>query len=111
MSLRILLGTAFLEGLCVLLIEIVGARAMAPYFGGTLTVWTAQITATLLFLALGYRLGGDLSRRPASWHLPVLFGAAGLWLLLFPFLRAPLMAEAEMRARWRSEALAILPSP
>ena len=59
---KAILSTAFLEGLCVLIVEIAGARALAPFFGGSLTVWTAQITATLLFLALGYGLGGKLSR-------------------------------------------------
>lgn len=87
----VLLATAFLEGLCVLLVEIVGARAMAPYFGTSLTVWTAQITATLLFLALGYRAGGQLSLRPSAWHLPLLFGTAGLWLILYRWVRVPLM--------------------
>lgn len=87
----VLLVTAFCEGLCVLLIEIVGARAMAPFFGTSLAVWTAQITATLLFLALGYRAGGGLSRRAHGWHLPLLFGVAGAWLFLYRFLRTPLM--------------------
>jgi len=84
---KALLATAFLEGLSVLIVEIAGARALAPYFGSSLHVWTAQITATLLFLALGYGLGGWLTRRPAAWKLPAVFCGAGLWLGLYPFLR------------------------
>jgi len=75
----------------VLIVEIVGARALAPYFGSSLQVWTAQITATLLFLALGYRSGGWLSLRPSPWNLPCLFWTAGLWLVLYPFLRSPML--------------------
>lgn len=86
-----LFATAFLEGISVLIVEIVGARALAPYFGSSLHVWTAQITATLLFLALGYRCGGWLSLRPSPWNLPRLFWAAGLWLVLYPFLRTPIL--------------------
>lgn len=93
MPLPVLLATAFLEGLCVLLIEILGARAMAPYFGSSLGVWTSQITATLLFLALGYRTGGWLSRQARAWHLPLLFGAAGGWLWLARFGRVALMTR------------------
>jgi len=84
---KALLATAFLEGLSVLIVEIAGARALAPYFGSSLHVWTAQITATLLFLALGYGVGGWFSRRPAAWKLPAVFWGAGCWLGLYPFLR------------------------
>lgn len=91
MPLAAIFATAFLEGLCVLVIEILGARALAPYFGGSLIVWTAQITATLLFLALGYRLGGRLARRPGDWQLPALFALAGSWLFLYRLVRIPLM--------------------
>lgn len=83
----LLLATAFCEGLCVLVIEIAGARALAPLYGTSLRVWTAQITATLLFLALGYGLGGKLSRRPRPLMLPGVFWIAGIWLGLYPVLR------------------------
>jgi spermidine synthase len=87
------LVTAFLEGMSVLVVEIAGARALAPFFGTTLQVWTAQITATLLFLALGYGLGGRLSRA-GEGKLPIVLLAAGIWLVLFPFLRAPVLTAA-----------------
>jgi len=79
--------TAFLEGISVLIVEIAGARALAPFYGTSLKVWTAQITATLLFLALGYWFGGWLSRRSGNLKLSLVFLAAGTWLVLFPFLR------------------------
>lgn len=82
-----ILATAFLEGAAVLVVEIAGARALAPFYGTSLTVWTAQITATLLFLALGYGLGGRLSRAAGPLSLPGVFWGAGLWSALFPFMR------------------------
>lgn len=84
-------GTAFLEGTAVLIVEIAGARALAPFYGTSLRVWTAQITATLLFLALGYGAGGWLSRRPGNLSLPMVFFAAGIWLVSFPLLRVPVL--------------------
>src|SRR5687768_8399706 len=69
--------TAFAEGAAVMIVEIAGARALAPYFGTSLRVWTAQITVTLLFLALGYGFGGLLAKRNARWTLPSLFAIAG----------------------------------
>jgi hypothetical protein len=88
---KAILTTAFLEGLSVLIVEIAGARALAPFFGTSLTVWTAQITATLLFLALGYALGGRLSRAGKLSSLPAVFWGAGLWLALYPLLRSPIL--------------------
>ena len=82
-----ILVTAFVEGLCVLVVEIAGARALAPYFGASLQVWTAQITATLLFLALGYGLGGVLCRRGGPRALPSVLWLAGGWLALYPVWR------------------------
>jgi spermidine synthase len=85
-----ILVTAFLEGLSVLVLEIAGARALAPFFGTSLSVWTAMITATLLFLATGYGVGGRLSeRKPEVVHLT--FWGAGGWLLLFPFWRSAVL--------------------
>src|SRR5947199_1903975 len=94
---RAILATAFVEGISVLVVEIAGARALAPYFGSSLYVWTAQITATLLFLALGYGLGGRFSRTPGAWKLPAVFWAAGLWLALYPFLRNSVLGVAAAR--------------
>src|ERR1051326_944662 len=79
--------TALIEGACVIIIEIAGARALAPFFGTSLQVWTAQITATLFFLAIGYGLGGLLARRTRPWTPTVLFGLAGIWMALYPLWR------------------------
>lgn len=45
-------------GAVVLVIEILGAKMLTPWFGSSHFVWTAQITVTLLALAAGYYLGG-----------------------------------------------------
>lgn len=87
-----ILITAFLEGLSVLVVEIAGARALAPYFGASLHVWTAQITATLLFLALGYGMGGLLCRR-GPWALSWVLWIAGAWLALYPVWRNSLLGS------------------
>lgn len=83
--------TAFCEGAIVLVIEILGARAIAPFFGTSLQVWTSQITATLLFLALGYGLGGLLAKITGRWTLPTLFLIAGIWLAMYPLIRTPVL--------------------
>ena len=91
---RWILLTAFLEGLCVLVIEIAGARGIAPYYGTSLRVWTSQITVTLLFLALGYALGGRLSQNERPRALSTVFWAAGAWLVCFAFWRVIVLKAA-----------------
>jgi spermidine synthase len=83
--------TAFLEGASVIIIEIAGARALAPFFGTSLQVWTATITVTLFFLAIGYGLGGVLARRLRGWMLPSLFAIAGFWTALYPVWRTGIL--------------------
>ena len=46
---------AFVSGFCIMTIEMLGARIMAPYFGGSQYVWGSLITIFMLALALGAR--------------------------------------------------------
>ena len=54
---------AFVSGFCIMTIEMLGARILSPYFGGSLSVWGSIITIFMLALALGYLLGGRLSTK------------------------------------------------
>ncbi len=47
-----------LTGASVLILEIVGARLIAPYFGTSTYVWTAMIGVILGALSVGYWIGG-----------------------------------------------------
>ena len=69
---------AFISGFCIMTIEMLGARILSPYFGGSLSVWGSIITIFMLALALGYLLGGRLSTRTPSGATYALFfiGAA-----------------------------------
>lgn len=78
---RFLFVTAALTGGVIMVVEIVGAKLLAPYFGTSHFVWTAQIGVTLLALAAGYAAGGwlaDKSPRPA-WVYGGIAGASA-WL-------------------------------
>lgn len=52
---------AFINGAVILMLEIIDARIMAPYFGASVYVWTAIIGVILGALSLGYWLGGMLA--------------------------------------------------
>mgnify|MGYP000432674767 CR=1 FL=1 len=57
---------AFTSGFCIMGIELLGGRILAPYFGSSVHIWGSIITVFMLSLSLGYLLGGKLSTRSAS---------------------------------------------
>jgi spermidine synthase len=88
-----LLLTVFITGACVLIIELMGTRILAPYFGSGIYTWSALIAVTLAALALGYSFGGRLADRlPRTEILYSLCLAAGLWTLSTPILARPLLS-------------------
>lgn len=52
-----------MTGAIILIVEILGAKMLAPYLGTSHFVWTAQIGVTLLSLATGYWFGGWMVER------------------------------------------------
>jgi len=66
----------FATGAATLALEVLASRIMAPYFGVSLYIWTGILSITLTFLALGYHLGGSISRRADRASLEGLFLAA-----------------------------------
>ncbi len=67
-------------------------RLMAPYFGTSLTIWTAIIGSTMIALTLGYYLGGILSEKhPRISVLGTLLFLASLFMIFLPYVAQPLM--------------------
>lgn len=66
-------------------VELMGAKLVAPFYGGSLYVWTAVLTTTVLGLTLGYYAGGRLSRkRPSETMLFIILGISALLVLALP---------------------------
>lgn len=53
----------FLNGLAVMVLEMVGARLLAPELGTSTIVWTSLIGVILASLSMGYWFGGKLADR------------------------------------------------
>jgi predicted membrane-bound spermidine synthase len=68
--------TAGVTGAAIMIVEILGAKMLAPYFGTSHFVWTAQIAVTLVALAAGYYAGGRLVGSTA--RLGRLYGAIAI---------------------------------
>jgi predicted membrane-bound spermidine synthase len=103
---RRVLGRGYL-GLVVLIagfgtlgLELTALSLFAPYFGVSQPVWASVIGATLLYLAVGYVLGGRLAdRRPSLTTLCSLVALAGAAAGLIPLGSRPLLGWAAQHAR------------
>ncbi len=75
----------FVAGFSVLVVEIVGARLLAPYLGNTLFTWTSAIAVVLAALSIGYHYGGRLSENgPSMRALSAMLIASGLLVGALP---------------------------
>ena len=78
--------TVFVSGMLVMILELIGTRMIAPYFGSSLHVWTAMIGTILGFLSLGYFLGGRMADKKATYErlgIVLLFNAVACLFLVF----------------------------
>jgi spermidine synthase len=83
-------------GASVLAVEILGTRILGPFYGVSLFLWSALITVTLTALSIGYSLGGRWADRGATiQRLCSLLVGAGVWMLLVPWFRQPILWVAE----------------
>lgn len=92
----VVFGSAFVSGFIIMVLEMLGGRIIAPWFGGDIYVWGSIITVFMLALSLGYLLGGRWSLHNASMKrygsifllggllmLPVVYGADAIMATIF----------------------------
>ena len=90
---QLLVLLVFVAGACSLAVEVSASRLLAPYFGDTLFVWANLIGLILLYLTIGYYVGGRLADRyPRASVLYTLTGIAALIIMLIPFLSHPILS-------------------
>ena len=83
---RFLLLTAGVNGAAIMVVEILGAKMLAPYLGTSHFVWTAQIGIAMASLAFGYYLGGlwaDSKGHLNRLYVSMLVAAAYLCLAIW----------------------------
>jgi spermidine synthase len=76
--------SVFVTGASILIVEVVGVRILAPFYGNTIFTVSSVISVILLALGCGYYLGGKLAdRRPTLQYFFGLILISGLVQLLF----------------------------
>lgn len=77
---------AFSSGFCIMGIELLGGRILAPFFGSSVHIWGSIITVFMLSLSFGYLAGGKLSTKSASLNrYGLIFIFAGIAILPVAF--------------------------
>ncbi len=80
-----LIPLVLVSGMTSLALEMCAERLMEPYFGTSLIVWASLIGLILVYLTVGYFLGGRLADRyPSEQVLCVVTAAAALATSLIP---------------------------
>jgi len=82
-------------GAASLATEICASRLLAPYFGNSTVVWANVIGLILIYLSVGYWVGGRLADRyPTPRALGVILVAAALCVAALPFIARPFLSLA-----------------
>lgn len=85
-------------GAAVMVLELVGARILAPFCGTSLTVWSGLIGLILASLSLGYWLGGKLAdRKPEGRVLSGIIALAAVLVAATATTKIPLLTYLASR--------------
>ena len=88
-----LIVMVFVAGACSLAVELTASRLLAPYFGTSLFVWANLIGLILLYLTIGYYVGGRLADRyPRPVVLYSLTTIAALLIACIPVIAGSILA-------------------
>jgi spermidine synthase len=91
-----LLPLVFVSGMASLGVEFGASRLLAPYFGTSLYVWGVLIGLILIYLSVGYVIGGRLAdRHPRDDVLYQVTAWAGLWIGLIPLVSYPILLVSQ----------------
>lgn len=87
--------TVFLTGSSVMVIELLGTRLIAPFYGASLYVWSSLISVTMIALAIGYFVGGSWADKAQKTGLSLIIALAALFTLLIPWATRPVLLATD----------------
>src|SRR4051812_1133969 len=91
----LLLAVVFLSGMTSLGIEMAASRLLAPYFGTSQFIWANLIGMVLIYLSIGYWIGGRVADRyPRESVLYQITLVAGLFTGIIPLISRPILSWA-----------------
>ncbi|CAN5717583.1 fused MFS/spermidine synthase [soil metagenome] len=89
---KALAAVVFAGGISSIAIEVAASRLIGPFFGSSTFIWANLIGLTLLYLTIGYFLGGRIAdRHPSPAVLFTITTIAGASTALTPYLARPIL--------------------
>ncbi len=107
-------ATVALTGASVMVLELLGTRIIAPFYGTSLYVWSSLIAVTMIALAVGYYAGGWCADHWPRLRLSHILLLAGLFTMLVPYESGAVLRSTDawgMRAGAFSSALLLFLPP
>jgi spermidine synthase len=87
-----LLITVFVGGMTSLGVELTASRLLDPFFGNSLIIWAVLIGMVLLYLTLGYYIGGKWADRKPHYRVLYQITAWSAFLVgVVPFVARPVL--------------------
>ena len=98
---KLFLIVSFVEGAAVMIIELLGAKIVAPFYGTSMYVWASVLGVTLIALSGGYFVGGSVSNKykDKSPLFAILAVGAILTIIAPRIAPAIMMATADLGVR------------
>ncbi len=87
--------TVFITGASVMVIELLGTRFIAPFYGTSLYVWASLISVTMIALALGYFIGGKWADCAKKTGLSLIIALAGFFTLIIPWINGAVLLATD----------------
>ena len=85
----------FVAGATTMATEMCASRLLAPFFGDSVLIWANIIGLILIYLSVGYFLGGRLvDRRPSLRLLAALMLSAAAMVAVLPYIAQPFLSAA-----------------
>lgn len=95
MKIFLLLLIVFLGGFATMGVEMAAARLLRPFFGDSILIWANIIGLILIYLTLGYYLGGKWADRdPRAATLYRIVAWAGFATGILPYIARPFLQMA-----------------
>src|SRR5947207_13167971 len=92
---RLLYPLVFIAGASTMSTEMCASRLLAPFFGASILIWANIIGLILIYLSVGYFVGGRLAdRHPTMRFLCWLMLAAAGCVAVLPFVAEPFLGAA-----------------
>ena len=88
----LLYATVMMTGAAIMILELLGSRIIAPFYGTSLPVWSSLISITLLALASGYYLGGWISDNLERFRLSYVIALAAFSIAMIPPSSNPILS-------------------